>query len=129
MSCDGREIGGFPLRFDVICGKIDATDTATGLQAAMAGLRTAPLRVDALLRWAWRFAGMVTMPYSRSSRSLAGRRSAWLASTGWFLTSWISMLHSFTCKRPYRFNGCTRSRARRTIAFAVLPLTPVNLFC
>lgn len=41
LSCDGQEIGGFPLRFDVICGKIDATDTATGLHAAMAGLRIA----------------------------------------------------------------------------------------
>ena len=41
LSCDGREIGGFPLRFDVICGKIDATDSASGFQVAMAGLRTA----------------------------------------------------------------------------------------
>jgi len=41
LSCDGQEIGGFPLRFDVICGKIDAKDSASGFQAAMAGLRTA----------------------------------------------------------------------------------------
>jgi hypothetical protein len=41
LSCDGQEIGGFPLRFDVICGKIDAAEATTGLQAAMAGLRTA----------------------------------------------------------------------------------------
>ena len=41
LSCGGREIGGFPLRFDVICGKIDVADEASGIQAAMAGLRTA----------------------------------------------------------------------------------------
>jgi len=41
LSCDSQEIAGFPLRFDVICGKIGATDTASGLHAAMAGLRTA----------------------------------------------------------------------------------------
>ena len=41
LSCDDQEIGGFPLRFDVICGNIDAKDSASGFQAAMAGLRTA----------------------------------------------------------------------------------------
>jgi len=41
LSCEGQEIGGFPLRFDVICGKVDAADAASGIQAAMAGLRTA----------------------------------------------------------------------------------------
>ncbi|HSG95106.1 MAG TPA: DUF2125 domain-containing protein, partial [Afifellaceae bacterium] len=41
LSCEGREIGGFPLRFDVICGKIDVADSASGIQVAMAGLRTA----------------------------------------------------------------------------------------
>jgi hypothetical protein len=41
LSCDGQEIGGFPLRFDIICDKIDAADAASGVQAAMAGLRTA----------------------------------------------------------------------------------------
>lgn len=41
LSCDGQEIGGFPLRFDVICGKIGAMEAASGIQVAMAGLRTA----------------------------------------------------------------------------------------
>ncbi len=41
VNCDGRQIGGFPLRFDVICGRIDAAEATTGLRAAMAGLRTA----------------------------------------------------------------------------------------
>ncbi len=41
LSCGGQEIGGFPLRFDVICGKIGARKAASGIQVAMAGLRTA----------------------------------------------------------------------------------------
>ena len=57
LSCDGQEIGGFPLRFDVICGKIDANDSASGIQAAMAGLRTATP-----VYWPWQSRADLTAP-------------------------------------------------------------------
>jgi hypothetical protein len=57
LSCDGQEIGGFPLRFDVICGKIDAADVASGIQAAMAGLRTATP-----IYWPWQSRANLASP-------------------------------------------------------------------
>ncbi len=57
LSCDGQKIGGFPLRFDVICGKAGATDAASGLQAAMAGLRTATP-----VYWPWQSTAELASP-------------------------------------------------------------------
>ena len=66
LSCDGQEIAGFPLRFDVICGRIDAKDTASGFQAAMAGLRTATP-----VYWPWQSKADLASPLRLSGYQLA----------------------------------------------------------
>ncbi|MDH3194766.1 MAG: DUF2125 domain-containing protein [Hyphomicrobiales bacterium] len=65
LSCDGQEIGGFPLRFDVICGKIGAAESASGLQAAMAGLRTATP-----VYWPWQSTADLAAPLRLSGGPL-----------------------------------------------------------
>jgi len=65
LSCDGQQVGGFPLRFDVICGKIDAAEATTGLQAAMAGLRTATP-----VYWPWQSKADLASPLRLTGGSL-----------------------------------------------------------
>ena len=65
LSCKDQEIGGFPLRFDVICGKVDAADAASGIQAAMAGLRTATP-----VYWPWQSSANLASPLRLAGGSL-----------------------------------------------------------
>ena len=41
LSCAKRDIGGFPLRFDVTCETFNGKDAKSGIQATMAGMRAA----------------------------------------------------------------------------------------